>query len=195
MLLETLLSLDESIFFAINEFENSLLDWLLPFYRHKLVWVPLYTLIISLILWNMPKSGLWLILFTLLTVGLSDTVSSKFIKKSVERLRPCNDSNINDQVISRIRCGGGYSFTSSHAANHGALAFFFFFLFRGPNKWWQWLLVVWAVTIGISQIYVGVHYPLDVLGGLMVGLIIGFFMSRLSRKLVDIPEMESIREE
>ena len=127
-MLEQLLSWDQALFYAINNSHLPWLDGLMPYYRHKLFWVPLYIFIITFIIWNFPKNGLWILLFTILTIGISDTLSSKLIKKSVKRERPCNDMNVQGQVHLRVRCGGGYSFTSSHATNHAAIACFLYFI-------------------------------------------------------------------
>ncbi|MDH3649013.1 MAG: phosphatase PAP2 family protein [Saprospiraceae bacterium] len=178
-MLEFFSTVDESIFFAINGLESKFLEALMPYYRHKLFWTPLYLVLMIGISKKFPINGLWIILFAVLCIGTSDTVSSKFIKKSVERLRPCNNIELRDQVKLRIRCGGGYSFTSSHATNHSALAFFIFFLLARPRRWWLWGLVVWAVSIGLAQVYVGVHYPLDVIAGFGLGGIIGALFSRI----------------
>ncbi len=177
---------DQSLFFWINGIENPYLDFFLPVYRHKLFWVPLYLFIVAFLLWNFSKNGLWAVLFAVLTIGVSDTVSSKFIKKSVQRVRPCNDMAISRQVTARIRCGGGYSFTSSHATNHAALAFFLVYLLQGIRHWWGRLLIAWALTIGISQIYVGVHYPSDVLAGWMIGGLIGWLMAKIFHSRLDL---------
>ena len=127
-----------------------------------------------------------MVLFALLTVGISDTVSSQWIKKNVKRLRPCNDAQISNEVVLRIRCGGGYSFTSSHATNHAAIAMFLFFIFGSERRLWRYLLVFWAISIGIAQIYVGVHYPLDVGVGLTIGALIGWMVSFSFHRLFNL---------
>ena len=185
-MLEQLLTLDESLFFIINGFQNQFLDALVPFYRHKLFWAPLYMFIISAVIWNFKENGLWIILFAIFTIGLSDTASSKWVKHSVKRIRPCHDVEIKHQVINRIRCGGKFSFTSSHATNHAAIATFLFFLFGKPRKWWAWALLIWAVTIGFAQVFVGVHYPGDVLGGFLLGGLIGYLFAFLFHRFFSL---------
>lgn len=127
-----------------------------------------------------------MVLFALLTIGISDTVSSQWIKKNVKRPRPCNDEVIANEVLLRIKCGGGYSFTSSHATNHAAIALFLFFVFKYERRLWRYLLILWAITIGIAQIYVGVHYPGDVGVGLIIGSLIGWLMSLSFQRLFKI---------
>ncbi|MCB0689150.1 MAG: phosphatase PAP2 family protein [Saprospiraceae bacterium] len=182
-MLEHLLQWDEKLFFFINHANLHWIDHWVPYFRHKIFWAPLYIFILSFFIWNYPRNGLIIILFAVLTVGLSDTISSRWIKKNVERLRPCNDDHLKDEVTLRIRCGGGYSFTSSHATNHAALAFFIFFLFcNHGRRRWRYLLVLWAIAVGLAQIYVGVHYPLDVLGGILVGTAVGWLSAWTFRR-------------
>ena len=172
---------DFQIFKMINTgLSSPLLDAFLPWTREPLFWVPLYLFIIAFVMFNFGKKGYWFVLFLAITVSNSDIVSSRLIKKSVERLRPCNDDNV--AVIKRVRCGGGYSFTSSHATNHFAVASFlvstlglYFKRYRG----WLWL---WAAVISFAQVYVGVHYPLDILAGALVGTIIGQWWAWVFRK-------------
>jgi undecaprenyl-diphosphatase len=176
-MLDQIIHWDQNLFFLINQSHLGWLDTFLPYFRSKIFWSPLYIYIVAFLIWNFPKNGLWIVLFALLTVGVSDTVSSKWIKKNVQRPRPCNDALIAHEVVLRIKCGGGYSFTSSHATNHAAIALFLFFTFMHERGLWRYLLVLWAISIGMAQIYVGVHYPLDVGAGLIIGSLIGWAMS------------------
>ncbi|MFZ1749947.1 MAG: phosphatase PAP2 family protein [Saprospiraceae bacterium] len=163
---------DIAIFHFINhDLSNPILDWLLPMWRNSMFWIPLYIFIVGFIFINFGRRAYWIVIFILLTVSTSDLVSSRAIKYSVKRIRPCNTTSI--QAISRVPCGSGYSFTSSHAANHFAIATFLVltlgFKFRKIRNW-LWL---WAGSIAFAQVYVGVHFPLDVIAGSLLGIIIG----------------------
>jgi undecaprenyl-diphosphatase len=127
--------------------------------------------------------GIIIVLCTLANFGISDAVSSHLIKKNVERVRPCNDVEFKEQVKLRVRCGSGYSFTSSHATNHFAMAFFWIVLFRRKWKHVLWLGILWASLIAVSQIYVGVHYPFDVVCGAILGILIGLFSGWAFKRL------------
>ena len=172
--MEELLSVDTQLFLWINTtLSNSFFDWFLPIIRDKIVWIPLYVFIIAFILFNTPiRHALTILGVVAGTMAVSDLMSSSIIKPTVERVRPCNDESLEGLMVERVRCGGGYSFTSSHATNHFTLATFLFLLIGRPHIW-RWLLVIWATGIALAQVYVGVHYPLDILCGSMLGIGLG----------------------
>lgn len=171
--------LDLQLFQFVNgDLSNIAFDYLMPALREKLVWLPFYCYLLVFVFVNFRWStALIFILSMAITVGISDIASSRLIKQNVERLRPCNDPDIRDQVLLRVRCGSGYSFTSSHAANHFALVFFFIYTLGRLFKKLRWPLVCWAVLISFAQIYVGVHYPMDVLFGALLGACIGMLVA------------------
>jgi len=188
--LETILHIDEILFSFINqELSNPFLDTIMPYWREKTTWIPLY--IFLLIIAYLKLKWKKFLLFVLLlagTVGLADQVSSQWIKKSVQRIRPCNDIEIKDQVHLLVDCGSGYSFTSSHATNHFAVAFFIAFVLFSHQKKWRILLFVWAASIALGQVYVGVHYPIDITFGALLGCFIGWTVYKIwlwsSKKLI-----------
>ncbi|NNE26094.1 MAG: phosphatase PAP2 family protein [Saprospiraceae bacterium] len=169
-MIDTLLEFDQQLYILINQgLGSSVLDAILIPFRHKLFWIPLYLFILIFISVNFGKKRWLTYLFIALTITCSDTVSSKIIKPSVERIRPCHCPDLNPEI--RIPCSQGYSFTSSHATNHFAIGTFLFFLFSFTK--WRILFLFWAGLIGIAQIYVGVHYPGDILAGSLIGFLIG----------------------
>jgi len=113
-----------------------------------------------------------MLFFFLMTASVSDYVSSSIIKPTVERLRPCNDDQISHLVIHRVTCGNGYSFPSSHATNHMGMAVFLLLLFKNVFAKGRYIFLLWAIIISFAQVYVGVHYPSDILGGWILGTII-----------------------
>lgn len=173
-MLEHLLDFDKEIFLLINRgLTNSFFDWLLPILRNPYTWAPLYLFLIIFFVKTYGKMGVFIVAMTLANFAVSDIVSSHAIKKTVQRVRPCNDPVFKDQVILRVRCGSGYSFTSSHATNHFAMAFLWIVLFRRKWKPTVALCLTWAILVSVSQIYVGVHYPFDILFGALLGILIG----------------------
>ncbi len=169
-----LLELDQTLFFLINgEWHNAFLDMIMPYWRNKLFWSPLYVFLLFYILLNYKLKGFYFILLLAAVITVADTTSSKIIKKSVQRIRPCNDVKVKKNVQLLVRCGSGYSFTSSHATNHFAVATFLIFTLFRRYRWAKIALIFWAASIAYGQVYVGVHYPLDVLSGAFLGIIVG----------------------
>lgn len=185
----SLIEIDHTIFHFVNTgLSNSFFDAVLPLLREKLFWVPTYLFIVSFALFNFKTKGIYLVLFLFLNFGISDTVSSKFIKKTVQRIRPCNDVNINQDMTLRVHCGGGYSFTSSHATNHFALSFFLITTIGFISKRLIYALIFWAGIVSFAQVYVGVHFPLDVIAGAILGIIIGKLLGKMFNRFFKIEE-------
>ena len=171
-------NIDNSIFHFINkDISNIFFDYILVFVRNKYVWLPLYMFLISFLIFNFKKKGILILVFAFITIGVSDFLSAGVIKPAVERVRPCRSGEAGD-VIMRVHCGSGYSFPSSHATNHFALGVFFFFIFYNISKAASYLFLLWAAMISFAQIYVGVHYPVDVIAGAILGSIIGIISYR-----------------
>ncbi|CDS92392.1 MULTISPECIES: phosphatase PAP2 family protein [Sphingobacterium] len=183
-MIDQIVHIDQEIFLAINQgLSNPIFDWLLPILRNPYTWAPLYLFLVIFFIKTYGKTGILIVVMTLATFGASDAVSSHLIKKSIKRVRPCNDIVFKQEVNIRVRCGSGFSFTSSHATNHFALAFFWIVLFRRKWKHAMWLCITWATLISISQIYVGVHYPFDILCGAILGILIGLAMGYIFKKI------------
>lgn len=172
-MLQSLLSADAALFHFINTaLGNPVFDVLLPLFRERLIWAPLYLFLVAFFLLNFGRKGRIIVLLTCLAVGMADFTSSTLIKKNVRRIRPCNDPEM--VVQERVSCGGGYSFPSSHAANHFAVAVMVAGLLGGARRWIRPVALTWAGAIAFSQVYVGVHYPVDVTCGALLGIAIGW---------------------
>ncbi len=178
-----LIQLDQQIFDWINHgLQNAFLDGIMPFWREKRTWIPLYLALVLFLLVRYRLNGFLYILVVVAVVGLADTMSSKVVKPAVARERPCNEPGFKSTVSLKVdRCGVGKSFTSSHATNHFALASFWVFTLPFLGRWGKLLLWLWAASIAFGQVYVGVHYPFDVLGGTLLGLLIGITFTWLYR--------------
>jgi undecaprenyl-diphosphatase len=175
-MLELLQHWDATLFHWINSsLSNPIFNTLLPWCREKWFWMPVYLFVVAFSLVNYKARGLVLVLGLVLAAGLSDFTSSTLVKKNVQRLRPCNDPERIETLQLRAPCGSGYSFTSSHAANHFAVAIFLIGVFGGLATWLRPVALSWAGLIAFSQVYVGVHYPGDVLCGAILGSVIGWW--------------------
>ncbi len=170
---------DRAFFIKVNgEWTNPVFDAVLPFLRSPVYWAPLYLFLLVFITLNFRSRGLWWALFFLCTFAVADMISSRLIKEVVERIRPCNDPTMEGHVRLLVACGSGHSFTSTHAVNHFALATFFFISFRQILPKWAWIGFVWAFAVIYAQVYVGIHYPLDVLSGAVIGILIGMITGK-----------------
>lgn len=167
---------DRAAFLALNtKLTNPVFDTLLPFLRDSVFWAPLYLFIIAFVVVNWGKKGWWWVLFFLATVATADLLGTYAFKETVQRTRPCNDPAVLEAVrLVLKRCPGGYSFLSNHAANHFGLAMFMALTFKSFLQRWVWIAFLWAALISFAQIYVGVHYPLDIIGGALLGIAAGY---------------------
>jgi len=180
-LLHSIIQGDYWLFSRINQdWTSPLFDGFFLFIRESELWVPFYLFLLVFITLNYRKKGLWWAAYLGMTAIIADLISSKLIKDTlVVRTRPCGDPLIIDTVrFIANYCPVSSSFTSSHACNHFALAFFIYRTLRHTSRWWR-LVFVWAFLISYAQVYVGVHFPLDVTCGAIIGSLIGWQLSRL----------------
>lgn len=179
-MMNQLLTYDQHLFKIINQqWSNVFFDWLMPWLRNSEMWYPLYLFLILFVLINFKQTGWWWLLFAVSTIVLCDFVSSKIIKENIIRLRPCNEPGIASWVHILV----GYrpqssSFTSSHATNHFGMAMFFYLTLKERFDKWPVVFFFWAFSISFAQVYVGVHYPLDIICGGIIGILIGYLSGK-----------------
>lgn len=185
---EVIQKFDYDFFVKINEqWHNPFFDFLFPFIRESYLWIPFYFFLIIFTGINFKLKGLWWILFFLLNVMLSDFVSSTLIKENFIRLRPCHDPYLADNIRFLVSyCPVSSSFTSSHAVNHFAAAMFIFTTFKKSiSPKWAFLFL-WAFVISYAQVYVGVHFPFDVICGAIVGVILGYIPAQFFNRKIGL---------
>lgn len=190
---ENIQKADLEFFHLVNrKWTHEYLEAVVPWLRYQQVWYPFYLALFVFAWTNFGKRGWWWVAGFFVTIGASDSISSRLIKYSVKRLRPCSDPEVLQTVTLRVpHCPGGYSFTSSHAANHFAMAMFIFVTlspFFGRKTGWIFL---WAALIAYAQVFVGVHYPIDVLAGAMVGCLVGAITGRYCRQQLPFQPLQA----
>lgn len=184
---------DTALFFKINsQWTSPTLDHIFPWWREMTTWYPLYLFLIVFVFQNFGiKSWKWIVSLAV-TITMSDQLSSTFIKYHFNRLRPCQDPSIEGHMRMLLNhCSGGPSFTSSHATNHFAAAVFLFITLKPFFKKWSYLFFFWAATISYGQVYVGVHYPLDIIFGAMIGSLIGMVTAYFFKNKIGLSEIKN----
>lgn len=184
---------DRSLFLFFNhKIANPFFDAVFPYFRDSVFWAPLYLFILLFVTINYGKKGWWWALLFLATVAVSDLLGTYAFKETVQRLRPCNEPELLGNVRLVIpRCPGGYSFVSNHAANHFGLATFMICSFRPVFGRWVYFAYAWALLVAFAQLYVGVHYPLDLAAGALLGVTAGYLTASVYRANFGAPIPET----
>lgn len=181
--------IDNAVMLLVNrQWTHQVMDHVAIFMRESIFHIPLYLFLFFIAFQVFGKKAWWWILAAFALIAFTDLLSSQVIKYTFNRLRPCRDPFMATQIRFLAKyCGSNPSFTSSHALNHFAFAAYAAFSFRGISKWIN-LLYVWAAIIAYSQVYVGVHYPSDVLVGGLLGAFLGWLGYRVTNQALSLHE-------
>jgi undecaprenyl-diphosphatase len=174
-MIEFLDNIDRNLFLVLNGLNSPFWDNVMWWISGRISWLPLYLLITAWLAYKFRWKAIIIIILAAIMITMSDQGSVHLLKEIVQRPRPCHDPEIS-QVVHLVKghCGGQYGFVSSHAANTFAVAFFTLMLIR---KWYYSVFIIlWASIVSYSRIYLGVHYPGDVLGGIALGALLGFLV-------------------
>lgn len=183
-MMEQLIELDKQLFLHIHrDLSSTYLDDFMLFMRDAKSWTLLYLYIMFLAIRKYKLNGLLFIVLVAIIVIITDRFSAGLMKPFFERLRPCHNPNFiaEGYIRNLLNCGGQYGFISSHATNHFglAVAFTWFFKQLSNYKFTNWIFYVWAGLISFAQVYVGKHYPADIIVGAIFGILIGFLILKI----------------
>lgn len=150
----------------------------------KWIWIPLYAFFLFLLARNFKiKSLIFILIFIALGITVSDQLAGIF-KHGIMRLRPCQDPSL-EGMIREVQCGGPYGFYSSHASNAFFIATYMMMMLKRKYGIFPYFLFVWAAIVSYSRIYLGVHFPMDIVMGAVMGFLLGGFFSALSWKVIN----------
>jgi undecaprenyl-diphosphatase len=180
-MLDFLNQIDTDLFLLLNSLHNDFFDVVMVYVSSKLFWLPFYLFLLYLVIREYKWKSLVILLFAALLITLTDQASVQLFKNIFQRLRPCHDPDLSGLVHTVEYCGGQYGFVSSHASNYFGIIVFVSGLLYKRYQWLPWVLVFWGLLIIYSRIYLGVHYPGDVIAGTILGSVIGLMMLWLYR--------------
>lgn len=173
-MIDRLIEFDKELLRFLNSYHTPWLDPIMLFLTETLAWLPLYVFLLYLVIKEYKKES-WIILLGIaLTILLADQITASIMKPYFARLRPSREPTLEGLIhLVQGYTGGQFGFASSHAANTFGTATFFYLVFGNTKRWMIWLFV-WAAFMTYTRIYLGVHYPGDVIIGGAVGMICGW---------------------
>jgi undecaprenyl-diphosphatase len=182
-MMEQLIELDKELLVTLNSYHSPVLDPVMLLITKTIFWLPLYAFLIFLLFKNFRKEA-WLILIgAAVAILLSDQITSTLMKPYFARLRPSHDPSVQPllHLVNGYR-GGLYGFASGHAANTMGVALFVWLTLKSTYRWII-LIFLWAILMTYTRIYLGVHYPGDILVGAAIGLACGWIGYKISWRL------------
>ncbi|HNX06392.1 MAG TPA: phosphatase PAP2 family protein [Bacteroidales bacterium] len=185
-MIDKLIGIDVSLFLFLNDLRNPFFDFVFWWASVPLAWLPVYVVLLYLVLKVYRWQSIFVVIFIIIVISLTDQISVHFFKETFMRLRPCHNPEIQAQVDTlNGYCGGQYGFVSSHAANYFGIATYLSVLFFRKIRFFIPVVMLWASLIAYSRLYLGVHYPADICGGAILGIIVGLLLGWAFKLLSD----------
>ena len=183
-MIDQLIQYDKELFLFLNNLGSTTWDGFWMFYTTKFNWAPFYAVLLYLIFKNLNKKTFIYSLFLItLMIVFTDQITNLF-KDGFERLRPCYDEDTRSLMrLVRSTCGGKFGYFSGHASNSMAVAVFAGLVLRNKYKYLVFLMLLWSSLMAYSRIYIGVHFPLDAISGMLFGGFSGFIFYKILKYL------------
>lgn len=184
--LETLISWDKELFLSLNGIHHPMVDVLMFYISKMWIWIPLYLGVIYFIVRKWKMEAIWIILSIVICVVLTDQLTN-LTKEIFQRLRPSHEPDLQG-LVHHVNgyVGGRFGFVSGHSSNVFGFALLSSLIIK--NRYYTWSIFTWATIVAYSRIYLGVHYPLDIFGGMVLGIgiatIVYLIMDKFRKKLI-----------
>ena len=186
--MEEIILEDKQAMIFLNNLGNSTFDpfWILV--SEKWFWIPLYVIFLYFLYKNFNKKSLfYILLFVALGITASDQIANIF-KFGFERLRPCHDPSL-EGLLREVKCGGKFGFYSAHSSNSFFVATYLTILLGKKIKQLPYFLFVWAAIVAYSRVYLGMHFPGDIIVGAIMGILLALFFGTLAKKVIKKSEV------
>ena len=189
--MEEIILEDKQAMIFLNNLGSSTFDpfWILV--SEKWFWIPLYIIFLYFLYKNFNKKSLfYILLFVALGITASDQIANIF-KFGFERLRPCHDPSL-EGLLREVKCGGKFGFYSAHSSNSFFVATYLTMLLGKKIKQLPYFLFVWAAIVAYSRVYLGMHFPGDIIVGAIMGILLALFFGTLAKKVIRKSEVTTL---
>ncbi|MEZ7507985.1 phosphatase PAP2 family protein [Cloacibacterium sp. Arc13] len=189
--MEEIILEDKQAMIFLNNLGSSTFDpfWILV--SEKWFWIPLYVIFLYFLYKNFNKKSLfYILLFVALGITASDQIANIF-KFGFERLRPCHDPSL-EGLLREVKCGGKFGFYSAHSSNSFFVATYLTMLLGKKIKQLPYFLFVWAAIVAYSRVYLGMHFPGDIIVGAIMGILLALFFGILAKKVIRKSEVTTL---